>query len=68
MKTNLEYQRLCRQRKADGIRLCKVEVEPGVIAALVKRGWMGRRDDWDKQVLADVISDLLDCWRRETLT
>lgn len=55
-----------RERQRDGMRVVQVEVPSEVFDAFVEEGW--NEQDCSQKDLADSVSDLLDCWRRGTLT
>ncbi len=62
-----QRQREYRRRQREGVRLVRLGIRPGVLDALVERGWLGKADTDDLATIADTIDDLLDCWARGTL-
>ena len=45
-----------------------VEIGGDVIQALIQRGWLSEADIGDRQVLAEALADLAECWADDRLT
>ena len=61
-------QRRHRTRRAAGVRVVLVEIGGDVIQALIQRGWLSEADIGDRQVLAEALADLAECWADDRLT
>lgn len=58
-----------RQRQRQGIRhVALIEVRSEWLAALIKEGWLDKVEAENRDIVGDVIEDLLDCYSRELLS
>ena len=67
--TSKERTALCRARKGAGVLLADgVEVPARAAEKLIEAGWASPEEVADRKRLSGIVSDILDCWARGTLS
>ena len=67
LSSDVERQRLCRERRREGARVMRGDVPPDVVRALEQNGWIGSDEAVDPLKLGAALVDLADCWMRGKL-